>query len=44
MPVQLLKIIEGRSETPLPSHLQKEDLKHLQEGLDHTNKYFKVTY
>ncbi|XP_075284228.1 protection of telomeres protein 1 isoform X1 [Opisthocomus hoazin] len=43
MPVQLLKIIEGRSETPLPSHLQKEDLKHLQEGLDHTNKYFKGT-
>lgn len=39
MPVQLLKIIEGQSETPLPSHLQKEDLKHLQEGCDHTNKY-----
>ncbi|NWX12211.1 POTE1 protein, partial [Aegotheles bennettii] len=40
MPVQLLKIIKGESETPLPSHLQKEDLKHLQEGFDHTNKYF----
>ncbi|XP_030816176.1 protection of telomeres protein 1 isoform X2 [Camarhynchus parvulus] len=39
MPVQLLKIIEGQSETPLPSHLQKEDLKHLQEGCDYTNKY-----
>ncbi|XP_075002809.1 protection of telomeres protein 1 isoform X4 [Calonectris borealis] len=40
MPVQLLKIIKGKSETPLPSYLQKEDLKHLQEGFDHTNKYF----
>ncbi|KAM6383373.1 protection of telomeres protein 1 isoform 2-T6 [Alca torda] len=40
MPVQLLKIIKGKSETPLPSHLQKEELKHLQEGSDHTNKYF----
>ncbi|NXL63596.1 POTE1 protein, partial [Chordeiles acutipennis] len=40
MPVQLLKIIKGKSETSLPSHLQKEDLKHLQEGFDHTNKYF----
>uniref|UniRef100_A0A8B9FG71 Protection of telomeres protein 1 n=1 Tax=Amazona collaria TaxID=241587 RepID=A0A8B9FG71_9PSIT len=40
MPVQLLKIIKGQSEPPLPSHLQKEDLKHLQEGIDHTNKYF----
>ncbi|NXA29061.1 POTE1 protein, partial [Ibidorhyncha struthersii] len=40
MPVQLLKIIKGKSKTPLPSHLQKEDLKHLQEGFDHTNKYF----
>ncbi|XP_063179377.1 protection of telomeres protein 1 isoform X1 [Chroicocephalus ridibundus] len=40
MPVQLLKIIKGKSETPLPSHLQKEELKHLQEGFDHTNKYF----
>ncbi|XP_053833643.1 protection of telomeres protein 1 isoform X2 [Vidua macroura] len=39
MPVQLLKIIEGQSEAPLPSHLQKENLKHLQEGRDHTNKY-----
>lgn len=39
MPVQLLKIIEGQSEIPLPSHLQKENLKHLQEGCDHTNKY-----
>ncbi|KAM6290953.1 protection of telomeres protein 1 [Porphyrio hochstetteri] len=39
MPVQLLKIIKGKSETPLPSHLLKEDLKHLQEGFDHTNKY-----
>ncbi|XP_053799685.1 protection of telomeres protein 1 isoform X3 [Vidua chalybeata] len=39
MPVQLLKIIEGQSEAPLPSHLQKENLKHLQEGCDHTNKY-----
>ncbi|KAL9853722.1 LOW QUALITY PROTEIN: protection of telomeres protein 1 [Geothlypis trichas] len=39
MPVQLLKIIEGQSETPLPSHLQKENLKHLQEGCDYTNKY-----
>ncbi|XP_062465707.1 protection of telomeres protein 1 isoform X1 [Pezoporus occidentalis] len=40
MPVQLLKIIKGKSKPPLPSHLQKEDLKHLQEGFDHTNKYF----
>ncbi|XP_058661141.1 protection of telomeres protein 1 isoform X1 [Ammospiza nelsoni] len=39
MPVQLLKIIEGQSETPLPSHLHKENLKHLQEGCDYTNKY-----
>ncbi|XP_051651611.1 protection of telomeres protein 1 isoform X2 [Manacus candei] len=39
MPVQLLKIMKEQSETPLPSHLQKEDLKHLQEGSDHTNKY-----
>ncbi|XP_065492806.1 protection of telomeres protein 1 isoform X1 [Caloenas nicobarica] len=39
MPVQLLKIIKGKSETLLPSHLQKEDLKNLQEGFDHTNKY-----
>ncbi|KAM6304345.1 protection of telomeres protein 1 isoform 1-T3 [Podargus strigoides] len=40
MPVQLLKIIKGKSETPLPSHLQKKDLKDLQEGFDHTNNYF----
>ncbi|XP_010158943.1 PREDICTED: protection of telomeres protein 1-like, partial [Eurypyga helias] len=40
MPVQLLKMIDGKPETPLPSHLQREDLQHLQEGLDHTNKYF----
>ncbi|NXM32719.1 POTE1 protein, partial [Oxyruncus cristatus] len=39
MPVQLLKIRKEQSETPLPSHLQKEDLKHLQEGCNHTNKY-----
>ncbi|XP_017673672.1 PREDICTED: protection of telomeres protein 1 isoform X2 [Lepidothrix coronata] len=39
MPVQLLKIMKEQSETPLPSHLQKEDLKDLQEGSDHTNKY-----
>ncbi|NWT68647.1 POTE1 protein, partial [Prunella himalayana] len=39
MPVQLLKIIEGQSEAPLPSHLQKENLKHLREGCDYTNKY-----
>ncbi|NWX32544.1 POTE1 protein, partial [Notiomystis cincta] len=39
MPVQLLKIIKGQSEAPLPSHLQKESLQHLQEGCDHTNKY-----
>ncbi|KAM9388818.1 protection of telomeres protein 1 [Phaethornis superciliosus] len=40
MPVQLLKIVKGKSETPLPSHLQKEDIKHLREGFDYTNKYF----
>ncbi|XP_052523726.1 protection of telomeres protein 1 isoform X1 [Tympanuchus pallidicinctus] len=40
MPVQLLKIIKGKLETQLPSHLQREELKHLQIGLDHTNKYF----
>ncbi|KAI6079124.1 Protection of telomeres protein 1 [Aix galericulata] len=40
MPVQLLKIIKGKSELPLPSHLQREDLKHLHAGLDYTNKYF----
>ncbi|XP_025907453.1 protection of telomeres protein 1 isoform X3 [Nothoprocta perdicaria] len=40
MPVQLLKIIKGESEVPLPSHLQKEELKHLREGIDYTNKYF----
>ncbi|NWZ21510.1 POTE1 protein, partial [Asarcornis scutulata] len=40
MPVQLLKIIKGKSEPPLPSHLQREDLKHLHAGLDYTNKYF----
>ncbi|XP_027738503.1 protection of telomeres protein 1 isoform X2 [Empidonax traillii] len=39
MPVQLLKIVKEQSEIPLPSHLQNEDLKHLQEGCDHTNKY-----
>ncbi|XP_031962212.1 protection of telomeres protein 1 isoform X2 [Corvus kubaryi] len=39
MPVQLMKIIKGQSETPLPSHLQKENLQHLKEGCDHTNKY-----
>lgn len=44
MPVQLVRIIKGKSETPLPSHLQEEDLNHLQEGFDHTNKYFQVTY
>ncbi|XP_032867354.1 protection of telomeres protein 1 isoform X1 [Tyto alba] len=43
MSVQLLKIINGKSETPIPSHLQKEDLRHLQEGFDHTNKYFEGT-
>ncbi|XP_055663924.1 protection of telomeres protein 1 isoform X1 [Falco peregrinus] len=40
MPVQLLRIVKGESETSLPSHLQEEDLEHLQEGFDHTNKYF----
>ncbi|NXG21180.1 POTE1 protein, partial [Grallaria varia] len=40
MPVELLKIIKEQSEIPLPRHLQKEDLKHLQDGHDHTNKYF----
>ncbi|XP_049669866.1 protection of telomeres protein 1 isoform X2 [Accipiter gentilis] len=40
MPVQLLNIGKGKSETLLPRHLQKEDLKHLREGFDHTNKYF----
>lgn len=44
MPVQLLKIIKGKLETQLPSHLQREELKHLQIGLDHTNKYFQVIY
>ncbi|KAM7056397.1 protection of telomeres protein 1 isoform 1-T4 [Acridotheres tristis] len=39
MPVQLLKIIKEQSETPLPSHLQKENLRHLQEGCDYTNRY-----
>ncbi|NWR31369.1 POTE1 protein, partial [Tachuris rubrigastra] len=39
MPVQLLKIMKEQSEAPLPNHMQKEDLKHLQEGCDHTNKY-----
>ncbi|XP_015484321.1 protection of telomeres protein 1 isoform X1 [Parus major] len=39
MPVQLLKIIKGQSEIPLPSHLQKENLQHLQEGCDNANKY-----
>ncbi|XP_014733232.1 PREDICTED: protection of telomeres protein 1 isoform X3 [Sturnus vulgaris] len=39
MPVQLLKIIKEQSETPLPSHLQKENLQHLQEGCDYTNRY-----
>ncbi|XP_005039323.1 PREDICTED: protection of telomeres protein 1 isoform X1 [Ficedula albicollis] len=39
MPVQLLKMMKGQSETPLPSHLQKENLQHLQEGRDYTNKY-----
>uniref|UniRef100_A0A8C5TIC0 Protection of telomeres protein 1 n=1 Tax=Malurus cyaneus samueli TaxID=2593467 RepID=A0A8C5TIC0_9PASS len=39
MPVQLLKLIKGQSEAPLPSHLQRESLQHLQEGCDHTNKY-----
>ncbi|XP_010219999.1 PREDICTED: LOW QUALITY PROTEIN: protection of telomeres protein 1 [Tinamus guttatus] len=43
MPVQLLKIIKGESEIPLPSHLQKEELKCLQEGIDYTNKYFQGT-
>lgn len=38
MPVQLLKIIKGQSETPLPSHLQKENLQHLKEGCDHCKK------
>ncbi|XP_056196565.1 protection of telomeres protein 1 isoform X2 [Falco biarmicus] len=40
MPVQLLRTVKGESETSLPSHLQEEDLEHLQEGFDHTNKYF----
>ncbi|XP_039918416.1 protection of telomeres protein 1 isoform X2 [Hirundo rustica] len=39
MPVQLLKIVKGQSETPLPSHLQKENLQQLEEGCDYTNKY-----
>ncbi|XP_056337756.1 protection of telomeres protein 1 isoform X1 [Oenanthe melanoleuca] len=39
MPVQLLKVMKGQSETPLPSHLQRENLQHLQEGCDYTNKY-----
>ncbi|NWU82110.1 POTE1 protein, partial [Onychorhynchus coronatus] len=39
MPVQLLKITKEQFETLLPSHLQKEDLHHLQEDCDHTNKY-----
>ncbi|KAJ7405076.1 protection of telomeres 1 [Pitangus sulphuratus] len=44
MPVQLLKIVKEQSEIPLPSHLQNEDLKHLQEGCDHTNKYIQDTF
>ncbi|XP_072197047.1 protection of telomeres protein 1 isoform X2 [Excalfactoria chinensis] len=44
MPVQLLKFIKGKLETQLPSHLQREDLKQLQTGLDHTNKYFQDTF
>ncbi|OPJ85918.1 protection of telomeres protein 1 [Patagioenas fasciata monilis] len=43
MPVQLLRIIKEKSETPLPSHLQEEDLKDLQEGFDYTNKYVQGT-
>ncbi|XP_056337759.1 protection of telomeres protein 1 isoform X2 [Oenanthe melanoleuca] len=31
--------MKGQSETPLPSHLQRENLQHLQEGCDYTNKY-----
>ncbi|XP_016161219.1 PREDICTED: protection of telomeres protein 1 isoform X2 [Ficedula albicollis] len=44
MPVQLLKMMKGQSETPLPSHLQKENLQHLQEGRDYTNKYIQETF
>ncbi|KFP28559.1 Protection of telomeres protein 1 [Colius striatus] len=40
MPVQLLKIVKGKFEIPLPSHLQKQSLEHLREGFDHTNGYF----
>lgn len=44
MPVQLLKIAKGQSETPLPSHWQKENLQNLQEGCDHGNKYIQVNW
>ncbi|XP_067420417.1 protection of telomeres protein 1 [Emydura macquarii macquarii] len=40
MPVQ---VIDGAPETLLPSHLQKVDLKYLQMGCDHANKYFQGT-
>ncbi|NXF98085.1 POTE1 protein, partial [Eubucco bourcierii] len=40
MPVVLVKIVNGLSEMPLPSIIQKEELNNLQEGVDYTNKYF----
>ncbi|XP_009898516.1 protection of telomeres protein 1 [Dryobates pubescens] len=43
MPVLLLKVVNGVAETPLPSHIQREDLNNLREGVDCTNKYFQGT-
>ncbi|XP_054255498.1 protection of telomeres protein 1 [Indicator indicator] len=40
MPVLLLKMVNGVAETSLPSHIQKENLNNLREGVDYTNKYF----
>ncbi|XP_063998440.1 protection of telomeres protein 1 isoform X3 [Pogoniulus pusillus] len=40
MPVLLLKIINGLSDMPLPSYVEKEELNNLREGVDYTNRYF----
>lgn len=44
MPILLLKIVNGLSDTPLPSYVEKEELNNLREGVDYTNRYFQVTY
>uniref|UniRef100_A0A8D0L6F7 Protection of telomeres protein 1 n=1 Tax=Sphenodon punctatus TaxID=8508 RepID=A0A8D0L6F7_SPHPU len=43
MSIHVIKVIDGAPETPLPNNLQKVDLRSLQLGFDHVNRYFQGT-